>query len=91
MNSKFSNIDCGGIFNFNDFINAPEASLNVDPVANDSIYFLYNCRKRYIKHVPAFVGITDLKPWFVVTSLFAIAIYPIGARELNKTLPAGIF
>src|SRR5664279_1434452 len=32
----------------------------------------------------------DLNPWFVVTVLLAIAKYPIGARELNRTDPFGI-
>lgn len=35
-------------------------------------------------------GITDLKPWLVAASTALIATYPIGARDENMTLPAGI-
>ena len=33
---------------------------------------------------------TLLKPWFVAKSFWAIATYPIGARDENKTDPLGI-
>ena len=43
--SNFSNISSLGITNSNDFIKAPEASLNVEPVAFDSMFSVFESKK----------------------------------------------
>ncbi|MDQ9761433.1 hypothetical protein RFZ45_21665, partial [Acinetobacter baumannii] len=60
--SKSSNTFCSGIITCRDFINDPDASLNVDPVDLFSISGVTYFKKQYKKQVPAFFGTRDLKP-----------------------------
>src|ERR1019366_10014799 len=52
-----------------------------------SMFAMTHCHRNIFDSRPS--GMSAIKPWLIATGPSAIARYPIGAREDNRTLPTG--